>query len=52
MLGHKTQKVEAARSAASTFWVLVCFNTSGDSDKPQKAEAHAQHAPQLFGVLS
>jgi len=27
----KTQKVEAARSAASTFWVLVCLKTSGDS---------------------
>jgi hypothetical protein len=27
MLGHKTQKVDAARSAASTFWVLVCLNT-------------------------
>jgi hypothetical protein len=27
-LGCKTQKVEAARSAASTFWVLVCLNTS------------------------
>jgi len=31
MLGHKTQKADAARSAASAFWVLVCLNTSGDS---------------------
>jgi hypothetical protein len=30
MSGYKAQKVDAARSAASTFWVLVCFNTSGD----------------------
>jgi len=30
ILGHKTQKVDAARSAASTFWVLVCLNASGD----------------------
>jgi hypothetical protein len=28
ILGHKTQKVEAARSATSTFWVLVFLNTS------------------------
>jgi hypothetical protein len=26
MLGHKTQKVDAARSAASTFWVFVYLN--------------------------
>ncbi len=31
MLGHKTRKVDAAQSAASTFRVLVCLNTSGDS---------------------
>jgi hypothetical protein len=31
MSGNKTQKVDAALSAASTFWVLVCFNPSGDS---------------------
>jgi hypothetical protein len=31
MLGHKTQKVDAALRAASTFWVLVCLNINGDS---------------------
>jgi hypothetical protein len=31
LLGYKTQKREAARSAASLFWVLICPDTSGDS---------------------
>jgi hypothetical protein len=31
MSGTKTQKVDAALRAASTFWVLICLNTSGDS---------------------
>jgi len=31
MLGAKTQEVDAARIAASTSWVLVCLNKSGDS---------------------
>jgi hypothetical protein len=31
MLGDKTQEVDAARSAASTSWVLVRLNKSGDS---------------------
>jgi hypothetical protein len=31
MLGHKTRKVDAALRTASTFRVLVCLNTSGDS---------------------
>jgi len=30
MSGYKAQKVDAALRAASTFWALVCFNTSGD----------------------
>jgi hypothetical protein len=28
---NKAQKVEATLRAASTFWVLVCLDASGDS---------------------
>ncbi len=40
MLGRKTQKVDAARSAASTFWVLVWVSTSGDSYKRKRGATH------------
>jgi hypothetical protein len=35
MLKHKTQKADAAQSAASAFWVLVCLNASGAAIKPK-----------------
>ncbi len=41
MLGHKTRKTEAARSAASVFRALVCLNTSGDRYTKQKAALRA-----------
>jgi len=33
LLGHKAQKREAARIAASLFWALICPDTSGESYK-------------------
>jgi hypothetical protein len=31
LLGHKTQKREAAQRAASLFWVWICFDPLDDS---------------------
>ena len=39
----KTQKVEAARSAASTFWVL-CPNILSDSYKKQESNCLAERS--------